>query len=101
VAVANEQVDLEALIASAMANNPDLQAAKERWEMGQQKIVQSLSLDDPRLSFSLSNYPVDSFADDETPMTGKEIQLSQMFPFPGKLAARGDMAEQQALCVRN
>lgn len=100
VAVANEQVDLEALIASAMANNPDLQAAKERWEMGQQKIVQSLSLDDPRLSFSLSNYPVDSFADDETPMTGKEIQLSQMFPFPGKLAARGDMAEQQALWYR-
>jgi outer membrane protein TolC len=88
---------LDALVKEAIAANPDLQAARERWEMFEHKIVPAQTLDDPRLGFAFSNYPVDSLKDDETPMTGKDIQLSQMFPFPGKLGAKGEMAEQQAL----
>ena len=30
-------------------------------------------------------------------MTGNELNLAQLFPFPGKLAAKGSIAEQQAL----
>ncbi|ABA88959.2 metal ion efflux pump, RND family, outer membrane protein [Syntrophotalea carbinolica DSM 2380] len=100
VATENDHSLLSDLIAEALANNPELQSAKARWEMYEHRVIPSRSLDDPRLSFALSNYPIDSFADDETPMTGKEIQLSQMFPFPGKLAAKGEMAEQQALWYR-
>ncbi len=96
----NEQIQLMTLVEEALANNPDLQAAESRWRMAEHKVIPARSLDDPRLSFALSNYPVDSFSGDETPMTGKEIQLSQMFPFPGKLGAKEDMAKQQALWFR-
>ena len=93
----NQNARLARLVDEALSNNPDLQAAEARWQMVRHKIDPARSFEDPQLSFALSNYPVDSLAGDETPMTGKEIQLSQMFPFPGKLAARGEMAEQQAM----
>ena len=85
---------LPALVEEAMNHNPDLQAAQARWEMFEQKVTPAQSLDDPRLGLALSNYPVDSFQGDQTPMTGNELQLSQTFPFPGKLAAKGEIAEQ-------
>lgn len=100
VAMKNDRALLAALMEEALANNPDLQAAEARWEMAKHKVIPAGSFDDPRLSFALSNYPVDSLAGDETPMTGKEIQLSQVFPFPGKRGAKGEMAEQQALWFR-
>lgn len=88
---------LAILVEEALANNPDLKAAETRWQMFERKVVPARTLDDPRLGFAFSNYPIDSFEANETPMTGKEIQLTQMFPFPGKLGAKGEMAEQQAL----
>jgi len=88
---------LAALVDQALANNPDLRVAEERWQMFERKVIPAQTLDDPRLGFAFSNYPVDSLEGNETPMTGKEIQLSQMFPFPGKLGAKGELAEQQAL----
>jgi outer membrane protein TolC len=99
-ATKNEHIQLIPLIKEALANNPDLQAAESRWRMAEHKVIPARSLDDPRLSFALSNYPVDSLSGDETPMTGKEIQLAQKFPFPGKLGAKEDMAKQQALWFR-
>jgi cobalt-zinc-cadmium efflux system outer membrane protein len=88
---------LDNLIQKALEENPELKTAEARWHLYERKIVPARSLDDPRLSFTFSNYPVDSFSGDETPMTGKELGLSQTFPFPGKLAAKGEMAEQEAL----
>lgn len=93
-------VTLDKLVRKALLDNPDLLAAKARWDMATHRIIQAGSIDDPKLSLVLSNYPVDSFSDSVTPMTGKEIQLSQMLPFPGKLAAKEKMAEQQALWYR-
>jgi len=92
---------LSNLVAEALAKNPELQAARSRWEMYERKVLPARSLDDPRLGLSFSNYPVDSLQADETPMTGNELQLSQAFPFPGKLDARGEMAEQQALWYKS
>lgn len=91
---------LNELVAVALDRNPDLQAAEARWRMAEHKVIPAGSLDDPRLSFALSNYPVDSFAGDETPMTGKEFQLSQMLPFPGKLGSKKEMADLQAQWYR-
>ncbi|MEJ2699724.1 MAG: TolC family protein, partial [Desulfuromonadales bacterium] len=74
---------LEELVQEALKDNPDLKAAEARWNMYERKVLPAKSLDDPRLSFTFSNYPVDSFSGDQTPMTGKELGLSQTFPFPG------------------
>jgi cobalt-zinc-cadmium efflux system outer membrane protein len=88
--------ELNSLIAQALDRNPDLKAAEARWRSFTHKIVPAASLDDPRLSLSLNNFPTDSFAWDQTPMTGETVRLSQALPFPGKLAAKKEVAAQQA-----
>lgn len=94
------QSQLQQLVAEALANNPDLQAAQARWKMAGHKIVPARTLDDPTIGIAFSNYPVDSLQADRTPMTGNEVKLSQNLPFPGKLAAKGEVAKQQALWYR-
>lgn len=91
---------LEKIARQALQDNEDLKAAEARWRMFERKIVPAGSLDDPTLSLGLVNYPVDSFEDDVTPMTGKDIKISQKFPFPGKLSTKTEIAEQQALWYR-
>jgi len=93
--------DLPSLVEKALQTNPELLAAQSRWQAYADKTVSARSLDDPVAGIALSNYPVDTFNDNQTPMTGKVIKLSQKFPFPGKLAAKGEVAEQQALWYRS
>ena len=88
--------NLEQLVHQALAHNPDLAAARARWEQASFKAPQVGSLNDPVLSLTFSNYPNDSLASDEAPMTGNEVRLAQMFPFPGKLDGRADLANEQA-----
>jgi outer membrane protein TolC len=95
-AAANTPAALDALVEEALANNPDLQAARARWEMNTEKISQLEALDDPVAGIVFNNFPVDSLAADETPMTGRIFRVSQKFPFPGKLALRGEIAGKQA-----
>ncbi|MCK4508096.1 MAG: TolC family protein [Desulfuromonadales bacterium] len=88
--------DLDQLVNEALLNNSDLAVAKARWEQSTYKSPQVGSLKDPVLSLALSNYPNDNFASDETAMTGNEVKLAQAFPFPGKLANRSALANEQA-----
>jgi len=87
---------LDELVQEALNNNPDLAAMKARWHQSSYKAPQVGSLNAPILSFALSNYPNDDFSSDTTPMTGNEVKLSQMFPFPGKLENRSALATEQA-----
>lgn len=87
---------LDELVAAALENNPDIQAGQARWRLFQHKIRPAASLNDPALSFAFSNYPVDTFANGNTPMTGNIVRLAQEFPFPGKLAARETAAAEEA-----
>lgn len=92
--------ELSDLVRQALAGNPDLQAGAARWGVYENRIAAAASLDDPRLSLALANYPVDTLSDRETAMTGKVVKLTQNFPFPGKLAAQGEIAGQQAVWYR-
>lgn len=87
---------LDQLVQEALKNNPDLAASEARWEQFSHRAPQVGSLQDPVLSFALSNYPNDNFSSDEAPMTGNEVKLSQAFPFPGKLESRSSLAKEQA-----
>jgi len=89
-------VTLSQLLAEADANNPSLLAAKSQIDVSSAKVDQVSSLPDPVLSIALSNYPIDNLSTDVTPMTGNEFRLAQMFPFPGKLDAKGKIAAQKS-----
>jgi outer membrane protein TolC len=51
---------------------------------------------DPMFMVEYSNFPVDSWAMGETPMTGVQIKLTQTIPFPGKNQRREATALAQA-----
>jgi outer membrane protein TolC len=87
---------LNGLIQKAITQNPELQSSFQGWEASKTRISQQEALPDPTLGLSFMNLPVNSFALDQEPMTGKQISLMQSFPFPGKLNLKGDIATSES-----
>jgi len=76
----------------AALNNPGLEAAFNRWKAALEKIPQAKSLPDPRFSYG---YFIEEVETRVGPQRQK-IELSQMFPWFGKLRLRGDVALEAA-----
>lgn len=91
-----QPIQLENLLKEADAGNPTLQVDREQITQASHKIKQATALQDPIVSISLSSYPIDSFKTNQSPMTGNDIRLSQMFPFPGKLDTKGQVAAEKS-----
>ena len=91
---------LEQLIKVALENNPQLQSFYSATLADSARISQSGALPDPVLSLNLLNIPTNSFAFDQEPMTGKQIALRQLFPFPGKLGLKEDITSEGAAISR-
>lgn len=82
-------------IEAAFSNNPSLSAMQERIRMKESAAIRASALDDPKAWIGLVNVPVDSWSLREEDMTGKEIGLSQMIPYPGKRKTRADIATRE------
>ena len=78
--------------AKAIADNPGLAEMQARYEALTQVAPQASSLPDPVVSLNAMNLPWDSFDRNQEPMTQMQLGVSQMFPFPGKLGLREDIA---------
>jgi len=87
---------LEDLIQEAVENNPQLQAGFHSWKSSEVRIPQAGALPDPVLGINLLNLPVNNLTFDQEPMSGKQISLTQMFPFPGKLGLKEAIAREKA-----
>ena len=87
---------LDTLINIAIEKNPQLQSLYIAIQADSAKIPQTGALPDPILSFNILNLPTNSFAFDQEPMTGKQIALRQLFPFPGKLSLKEDISSEDA-----
>jgi outer membrane protein TolC len=79
-------LDLESLIREATERNPDIRAARQRWEATRALIPQVKTLPDPMLNFGY-----EKVLDREW-----RYGVSQEFPFPGKLRLRGEVATREA-----
>jgi cobalt-zinc-cadmium efflux system outer membrane protein len=103
VAVAQEpqskeqRLSLDRLVDETLTNNPDIQAARQRFEAATAVIPQVQTLPDPRINLGYREVV------EREAMYG----VSQEIPFPGKLGLRGqvaaseaDRAEQEYLAVR-
>ncbi len=90
---AQSSLALPDLIPEALARNPELVAVRKQWEAATNRIAQARSLDDPTLSVELFNAPK-TFKLTQT--QNSIFGLSQSFPFPGKLALKGDVASRSA-----
>jgi outer membrane protein TolC len=89
-----ETVSLKALIDEVLRNNPEIKAARGKWEAAKAAIPQARSLEDPLLSVMFDSIPDSSI----NPGASEErvYSITQEFPFPGKLSIMERMAEKEA-----
>ena len=93
-----QRLNVDRLIEEALQNNPEISAAKIKWEVFKEKIPQAYALEDPMFGFGIVNLPTNfSFKDED--MTMKEFSISQRFPFPGKRPLMREMASKEAEAV--
>ena len=71
-------------IDAAVSKNPSLAAMQERIRMKENAAIRAGALDNPKGWVAVTNVPVRTWSFREEDMTGKEIGISQMFPYPGK-----------------
>ena len=87
-------LNLEELIDEALRKNPQIQAARKEWEAAREKVVGVKALPDPKLGIMFERIPKGTLSLDEAEM--RMYTFSQMFPFPGKLGLKGEVAENMA-----
>jgi len=90
---------LQALLAEALRNNPEIRAAGNELEAAQQRVSPAGALDDPMLEAGVVNAPLASQPFRREDMTMKMLGLSQRFPYPGKRGLRQDIAAKDAESV--
>ena len=84
------------VVAEALQNNPEIQAARKEREAAQHRVAPAGALDDPMLEAGFINVPTNSLRFDREDMTMKMIGLSQRLPYPGKRGLRQDVATKDA-----
>ncbi|GFE58903.1 RND transporter [Geobacter sp. AOG1] len=88
--------NLANLVASALANNPELKSSQSRWQMYANKAKQASALEDPMFMFKLQNMLArEPFVFNKDPQSAKVIGISQQIPFWGKRALREEVAQYE------
>ena len=91
-------LSLGPLIEEAIQNNPEILAAKQKWQAYKERVPQAGALEDPMVGVGVVNLPTNfSFRDED--MTMREFSISQKIPFPGKRSLMKGMAVKEAEAV--
>jgi len=99
------RLSLAAVVAEAVATNPEIAAAQRRYDAARQRPVQERSLPDPMVSagYSANGRPWPGAGLGSEPTSNIGFMVSQEIPYPGKLdlkasiASRGADAESQQI----
>ena len=94
----NPRLNVDRLVDEALQNNPEILAAKKKWEVYKERIPQASALEDPMFGFGIISLPT-SFSFHQEAMTMKEFSISQRFPFYGKRKLMGERAGKEAEAV--
>lgn len=90
---------LTALVAEALANNPEVAAARSELDAVRERISTAGALDDPMLEFGVINAPLEPLDLQRDDMTMKTLELGQRLPFPGKRDLRRAVAAADAVSI--
>jgi outer membrane protein TolC len=82
----------EALIEQVLARNPSLAQMIAAWQAASARYPQVTSLDDPNLGLTVAPASIGS----NNVEFGYSVEVTQKFPFPGKLGLRGQNAAAEA-----
>ncbi len=91
-------LNLNDLIEDVLKRNPDLRATKRRIEANALVVPRVQILDDPQFKAMRHDSPLRSNSDFFSKM---RYEVSQLFPFPGKLRLKGKIAEQMLKFAQN
>lgn len=96
-----QTTNVNELISEALKNNPQIKAAKKRYEAALARVKLLRSLEDPKLEFEYDKIR----ADMDAVMRGKTqamrtFGISQEIPFPTKLFLRKQAAEREAKSLK-
>lgn len=96
------RVSLASLVEEAIANNPEIAAARLRYDAALQRPAQERSLPDPMISagYNASGKPFPGAGLGSEPTANIGLMVKQEIPYPGKLALRASMAGKEADAVR-
>jgi cobalt-zinc-cadmium efflux system outer membrane protein len=95
-----ERLTLEAVIAYARQQNPEIRAAAAKWQAAQARPAQAGALPDPMVEVAYHNESLDRFTMGSTDFAWVRIGASQEVPFPGKLGLKRDIAATDAQQAR-
>lgn len=87
---------LEALVAEAEADNPEIHAARRAAEAAAARVPQAGAPPDPTLGVGIMNLPAANPSLSADRMTMASVGLGATLPFPGKLGLREDVARLRA-----
>jgi outer membrane protein TolC len=89
---------LAEVVDAAVANNPDIAAAQQRYEAARQRPVQERSLSDPMVSagYSSGGRPWPGAGLGAEPTANIGFLVSQAVPYPGKRGLRAAVASREA-----
>jgi outer membrane protein TolC len=88
--------NLANLVATALANNPELKSSQSRWQMYASKAKQAGALEDPMFMFKLQNMLArEPLVFNKDPQSAKVVGISQQIPFWGKRALREEVARYE------
>jgi cobalt-zinc-cadmium efflux system outer membrane protein len=87
---------LARLTTQAIAANPSLDAGRAAARAATARVGPAGALPDPMLSVGVMNLTLPRFGFRESDFTEVDVELSQEFPWPGRLAARTRAARAQA-----
>jgi len=91
-----EDLNLQDLIDEALKNNPEIRSAEFRASASKYRIPQVTSLPDPMFMFGYQNEGFKRYTYGKSSDAQWMFSASQMFPFPGKLSLKGEMAASEA-----
>ena len=92
----DKDLTLQELIDDALKNSPEILAAESRSVAAEYRIPQAKSLSDPMFMFGYQNEGWKKYTYGEMQGAQWMFSASQMFPYPGKLGLKGEMAQRDA-----
>lgn len=93
-------VTLKELIDEALANNPQIKAARRRVDAKSAQIPQASALPDPIVSLTSMGNIVPLWLQKGDPSSARIVGVSQDVPFPGKLELKGKVARMETEAER-
>lgn len=95
-ATADSRITLQQLVKTALARNPAIKRAAERFEAQRARAPQARSLPDPMVSGGWMGNITPFSVQHGDPSSYRGLTVSQDIPFPGKLGLRGKIAGREA-----